>query len=190
MGSFDPMISAFTPTRYLGSRDNTSCVTNFDQLSFIEGISSNLFNEFNLSVLLSSLQGKARSLIGQIQTAALQSSPIGPIIDIINNTFQQSAAIQLDSAAVPNPFFGFNSSIPGYPNIDVGERLLRLVDGGENGEVDPLQPLLVHARGVDTILTIDSVCYLISMLYVSNTHYCCFFYSPLTAQKTSRRDSL
>ena len=33
---------------------------------------------------------------------------------------------------------------------------LRLVDGGEDGEVIPIQPLLVHARGVDTIIAIDA----------------------------------
>ncbi|KAK7690804.1 hypothetical protein QCA50_005904 [Cerrena zonata] len=138
MGSFDPTVSAFTPTRYLGSPNNSLCVTNFDQLSFVEAISSSLFNEFNTSV------------------AALESSSIGPIIDILNGTFHQPSFVQLDSAAVPNPFFGFNSNIPGYTNLDVGERFLKLVDGGENGEIDPLQPLLVQARGVDTIFTIDA----------------------------------
>jgi lysophospholipase len=31
------------------------------------------------------------------------------------------------------------------------------VDGGEDGEVIPLQPLLVKARGVDVIFAIDAV---------------------------------
>lgn len=41
--------------------------------------------------------------------------------------------------------------------IDSNQTLLAMVDGGEDGEVDPLQPLLVKARGVDVILAIDAV---------------------------------
>jgi len=33
-----------------------------------------------------------------------------------------------------------------------------MIDGGENGEVIPFQPLLVKARGLDVILAIDAVC--------------------------------
>jgi lysophospholipase len=32
-----------------------------------------------------------------------------------------------------------------------------MVDGGEDGEVIPLQPLLVKARGIDVIFAIDAV---------------------------------
>jgi lysophospholipase len=52
MGSWDPTLSAFTPTQYLGSRNNSVCVTGFDQASFIEATSSGLFEEFNTSVTL------------------------------------------------------------------------------------------------------------------------------------------
>lgn len=40
------------------------------------------------------------------------------------------------------------------------ESFVALVDGGSNGEVAPLQPLIVKARGVDTIFAIDSVSHL------------------------------
>ena len=49
-GSWDPTLAAFTPTRYLGSPSRTVCATGFDQISFIQGVSSNLFNQFNISV--------------------------------------------------------------------------------------------------------------------------------------------
>ena len=49
-GSFDPSLGAFTPTKFLGSPNGSVCATGFDQLSFIEGVSSNLFNGFNTSV--------------------------------------------------------------------------------------------------------------------------------------------
>ncbi len=54
MGSFDPMLGAFTPTKFLGSPNKSVCATGFDQVSFIEGVSSDLFNEFNVSVRLRS----------------------------------------------------------------------------------------------------------------------------------------
>lgn len=61
--------------------------------------------------------------------------------------------IRLDSAVIPNPFFGVSSAT--FPDSD--QRVLTLVDGGEDGETTPFQPLLVKARGVDTIIAIDAV---------------------------------
>jgi lysophospholipase len=55
MGSYDPMLSAFTPTKYLGTTNSTSCVTGYDQAAFVTGTSSELFNEFNVSVGLFSI---------------------------------------------------------------------------------------------------------------------------------------
>ena len=50
MGSYDPILSAFTPTQFLGTTNNTACVTGYDQTAFITGTSSALFNEYNSSV--------------------------------------------------------------------------------------------------------------------------------------------
>ena len=50
MGSFDPMLSAFVPTKYLGTTNNSICITNFDQSSLLAASSSEIFNEFNLTV--------------------------------------------------------------------------------------------------------------------------------------------
>ncbi|PSR77273.1 hypothetical protein PHLCEN_2v7966 [Hermanssonia centrifuga] len=131
-GSFDPMLSAFTPTKFLGSHNGT-CVSGFDQISFIEGISSNLFNSFNVT------------------PDSLALSSVGPIIAALNATFPQSN-LELDAGLVPNPFMGMAPKT----FIDSNQTLLAMVDGGEDGEVDPLQPLLVKARGVDVILAIDA----------------------------------
>ena len=54
VGSYDPTLAAFTPTKYLGSRNGT-CVTNYDQLGWIEGASSNRFNVYNTSVRFTNL---------------------------------------------------------------------------------------------------------------------------------------
>ncbi|KAI0074740.1 lysophospholipase [Panus rudis PR-1116 ss-1] len=127
-GSFDPMLNAFTPTEFLGSTSN-SCVTRFDQLSFVQGTSSNLFNEFNISA------------------AVLANSSIGPLIALLEEIIPQSG-VELDTAMIPDPF---------HPSSNPNETsFLRLVDGGEDGEVDPLQPLLVHARDVDVIFAVDA----------------------------------
>src|ERR1700722_9293575 len=50
MGTFDPTLSAFVPTKYLGSRNSSICVSGFDQASFIMATSSALFNDYNTSV--------------------------------------------------------------------------------------------------------------------------------------------
>lgn len=77
---------------------------------------------------------------------------VGPIITALENAFPQTG-FRLDSAEVPNPFFGVAPAT--FPDSD--QKLLTLVDGGEDGETDPLQPLLVKARKVDTIIAIDAV---------------------------------
>ncbi|RPD70196.1 lysophospholipase [Lentinus tigrinus ALCF2SS1-7] len=133
MGSFDPILGAFTPTKFLGSPGDSVCATGFDQLSFIEGVSSDLFNEFNTSA------------------EALAASSVGPIIAALEVLFPQPG-IRLDAAEIPNPFFGVSKAT--FPDSD--QELLALVDGGEDGEVTPLQPLLVKARDVDTIIAIDA----------------------------------
>ena len=61
--------------------------------------------------------------------------------------------IELDAGAVPNPFFGVAPST----FIDSNQTLLALVDAGSDGEVSPIQPMLVKARGIDTIFVIDAV---------------------------------
>ena len=54
---------------------------------------------------------------------------------------------------VPNPFFG----VAPRTYIDSNQTILALVDGGDDGQISPLQPFLVKARGVDVILAIDAV---------------------------------
>ena len=68
-------------------------------------------------------------------------------------TLYPQTDIRLDSAAVPNPFFGVAPDV--YPDAD--QTILTLVDGGMDGEVTPYQPLLVKARGVDTIFARSAI---------------------------------
>ncbi|KAH9952001.1 lysophospholipase [Amylocystis lapponica] len=132
-GSFDPMLGAFTPTEFLGSWNDSICTTGFDQLSFIQSCSSMIFNANNIT------------------STSIQNSSIGPILEILEDLIPESG-IELDTAAVPNPFFGLSPET----YIDSTEQYLSLVDGGEDGQVIPLQPLLVQARNVEVILAIDA----------------------------------
>ncbi|GJE87443.1 lysophospholipase [Phanerochaete sordida] len=131
-GSFDPMLSSFVPTLLLGSRNRT-CVSNFDQVSFVSASSSNLWNEFNVSA------------------AALAASSIGPVVAAINATFPQPG-LRLDTAAIPNPFQG----VAPKTFLDRNQTIISFVDGGEDGEVVPIQPMLVKSRGVDIVIAIDA----------------------------------
>ncbi|KAG8219070.1 putative lysophospholipase [Butyriboletus roseoflavus] len=131
MGSYDPMLSAFAPTKYLGTRNNSICITNYDQSALVAGTSSELFNEYNVTGTLESL--------------------FGPELSLLNSLLPESG-IELDAASWPNPFYGVAPETFSLSN----QTDLTLVDGGEDGEVIPLQPLLVKARDVDTILAIDA----------------------------------
>lgn len=93
------------------------------------------------------------SCLIRFQATALAQSSIGPLIGALQQAFNQSANIELDATLVPNPFFGVNKG--SFP--DANQKFLKLVDGGEDGQVLPLQPLLVKARNVDTIIGIDAV---------------------------------
>ncbi|KZS95656.1 lysophospholipase [Sistotremastrum niveocremeum HHB9708] len=135
-GSWDPSLASFAPTQFMGTTNTSVCVTGFDRASYVEGASSDLFNEFNATL-----------------TALLDSS-IGPLITIINSTFgpHQPLPISLDAAAVPNPFKGVNSGSFGASPQD----FLTLVDGGEDGQVIPIQPLLIPERGLDIVIAVDA----------------------------------
>ncbi|KAA1085372.1 hypothetical protein PGT21_004963 [Puccinia graminis f. sp. tritici] len=127
-GSYDPVLSAFVPTKHLGTRmysgkpmDPKRCALNFDNAGFLMGVSSNLFPAyrilsrafFNLTVPLSKYTPKS-----------------------IN-------------AIIPNPFLGLGTD----DFLQKTDEDLELVDGGF--EVTPYAPLLVGARRVEIIFAID-----------------------------------
>ena len=61
-GTFDPMLASFIPITLMGSHDGT-CVTGFEQAAYIAGVSSNLWNEFNITVRpTKSVRASSRSL--------------------------------------------------------------------------------------------------------------------------------
>ncbi|APA06840.1 hypothetical protein SS1G_04530 [Sclerotinia sclerotiorum 1980 UF-70] len=140
LGSWDPTTYAFAPLRYIGSNftagaipDGQQCVRGFDQVGYVMGTSSTLFNQFLLQANSTSLP----SFVTQAFTA---------ILDKVGFTNNDIAQYQ------PNPFYGYNNAT----NRNAQTTQLDLVDGGEDGQNIPLYPLIQPIREVDVIFAVDS----------------------------------
>lgn len=145
-GSWSPDVSAFTPTKYLGTTMKNGvptgeCTENYDNLGYILGTSSTLFNEACLSA----------------------PTPVNGSSDPF-----ESAAAFLDGvheistedlyAIYKNPFHEYTSSsatINSADNIPAQESL-SLVDGGESSQNNPLFPMLQPARNISAIIVNDN----------------------------------
>lgn len=143
MGSHDPTVFGFAPLQYLGTNysagspiDKTKCVTGFDSASFVMGTSSSLFNQGLL--LLNSSESS-----GAFQDA-LQS--------VLQSVLQSIGEDENDIADYPNPFYHYHNDT--NPNAE--SRQLTLVDGGEDNQNIPLNPLIQPSRMVDVIFAVDS----------------------------------
>ncbi|KAI9607152.1 hypothetical protein H4Q26_005666 [Puccinia striiformis f. sp. tritici PST-130] len=147
-GSYDPArLSAFIPTEFIGTSLNAGkpyvaspkarkidlkniCVRGYDQLSFIIGSSATLFN-------------------------AITGVPV-QYTSVMSMMARKLSGVSLDkslTARWPNPFMGV-SGPSGFDRSRSNELLI--VDGGENGENIPLNPLLTPARQIDVILAADA----------------------------------
>ncbi|KAK3896880.1 lysophospholipase catalytic domain-containing protein [Staphylotrichum tortipilum] len=141
MGSYDPGNPAFAPLRYVGSAfDNGTvvrgrqCVAGVDNVGFVVGTSSSLFNQ------------------GFLQLG--RSSPDVPdfFIRAINETLANLSEQNSDIARWPNPFFHYQPTT----NQNANSETLNLVDGGEDLQNIPFHPLLWSRRAVDVILAVES----------------------------------
>ncbi|KAJ9165418.1 Lysophospholipase [Coniochaeta hoffmannii] len=140
MGSYDVGNPAFAPLRYVGSdfRNGSvskegKCVQGVDNVGFVVGTSSSLFNQAFLQI------GKAQN----VPDFLLRS---------INATLARIGQENGDVASWPNPFYQYNPK----DNVNAQSTVLALVDGGENLQNIPLHPLTLSQRNVDVILAIDS----------------------------------
>jgi lysophospholipase len=146
-GSWDKDVSAFTPTKYLGTSmkggkpTSTKCTTNFDNLGLILGTSSNLFNQLCLSV----------------PAAENSSTNIEEDIAVILDAVHEVTTSDL-YGSYPNPFYEYISSTAtsnSHNNVSAQEKL-SLVDGGEALQNNPIFPLLQPARNVSVIIVNDN----------------------------------
>ncbi|KAI5809280.1 lysophospholipase [Pyronema omphalodes] len=139
-GSFDPTLYAFTRTEYIGTKMKNGrpikkdvCVRGFDNAGFIMGTSSSLFNQIILQLDRSGLTGTMRDFAEGLLTGISESED-----DIADYS--------------PNPFYGVHPHL----NPTAKTRTLTLVDGGEDLQNVPLQPLIQPARKVDVIFAFDN----------------------------------
>jgi len=143
LGSFDPTVFAFADLEYVGTNysggrpvDTDKCVFGFDNVGFMTGTSSTLFNEALIEVNGTNTTG----LIGTVLKTAIEG-----VLEAIGEK-------DIDIADYPNPFYGYNVG----ENRDAGTERLTLVDGGEDGQNIPLNPLIQPIRNVDVIFAVDS----------------------------------
>jgi lysophospholipase len=141
MGSYDPGNPAFAPLRYVGSAfangavaPGGQCIAGVDNVGFVVGTSSSLFNQAFLQL------GRA--------------SPDVPdfFIRILNDTLANVSEQNSDIASWPNPFFQYQPAT----NRNANSSTLDLVDGGEDLQNIPFHPLLWSLRAVDVIIGVDS----------------------------------
>ncbi|KAJ6140605.1 hypothetical protein N7470_010401 [Penicillium chermesinum] len=139
-GTWDPTIYGFAPLEYLGSPfedgklpSNGSCVRGFDNAGFIIGTSSTLFNQFLL----------------QLNTTSIPSA----VQDLVRKFLTKLSRADDDIAPYdPNPFYRYNEDTSPY----AAQTTLELVDGGEDGQNIPLQPVIQPNRHIDVVFAIDS----------------------------------
>ncbi|KAK3678616.1 Lysophospholipase 1 [Recurvomyces mirabilis] len=141
-GSWDPTVYGFIPMQYVGtnftagSPTTAQCVTGFDNVGFVMGTSSTLFNAG-----LTTINGT--NTTGLFNTA---------LQDGIEAVLGRIGKADDDIADYPNPFYGWHNATNPYA---VSEQLT-LVDGGEDNQNIPLHPLIQPYRHLDVIFAIDS----------------------------------
>ena len=139
-GSWDPTTYGFVPLEFLGSNfsggvlaHNDQCVRGFDNVGYVMGTSSSLFNQFLLNVNQSTIPQLAKTFVTYV-------------LDEFSDSNNDIAQYQ------PNPFYGYNPET----SVVSKELSLTLVDGGEDLENLPLHPLIQPFRHVDVIFAVDS----------------------------------
>ncbi|RDW77383.1 lysophospholipase-3 [Coleophoma cylindrospora] len=145
-GSWDSDVSAFTETQYLGTSmsggvPTGECTTNYDNLGYILGTSSSLFNEFCLAV-----PTPANSTTDLYTT-------IAQMLDYVH-----TVVFSDEYGTYANPFYNYESStqVPNSANNISAQTSLNLVDGGEALQNNPIWPFLQPSREVDVIIVNDN----------------------------------
>jgi len=139
-GSFDSGVNAFTQTKYLGTSlsngvpTKVTCETNYDNLGYILGTSSDIFNE--LCTTFPTIPGTSGTILANMTS-------------IINKT--HALTTRDEYAVYPNPFYNYAHS-----TLVSAQTTLTLADGGESGQNNPLFPLLQPSRNVSVIIVNDN----------------------------------
>lgn len=145
LGSWNPSIGAFTDVKYLGTNvsngvpvNEGQCIAGFDNTGFIMGTSADIFN-------LVSSQGGA--------TAAV----LRGVVDSFTKKFLNATGNYTDVGVYsPNPFADAETVNANYSTAIAKSDTLYLVDGGEDGQGIPFEPLLQKEREIDVIFAFDA----------------------------------
>lgn len=147
LASFDDSLAGAVPLKYIGSKfdggkipDDEKCIRGFDNIGYVMGTSSSLFNQILLRI---------KSDPSKYVPKDLPKFLVNTVVDVLTALGERS-----DDVADwrPNPFKGFNAA----KNKASGEDSLTLVDGGEDGQNVPFHPHTVRERKVDVVFGIDS----------------------------------
>ncbi|ODV86180.1 hypothetical protein CANARDRAFT_127785 [[Candida] arabinofermentans NRRL YB-2248] len=154
-GSWEPGMDYFVLVEVLGSPLRNGkpykgyCTSGYDDLGFITGVSSSLFN---------SVFHRIWEAISKTKKQTYES--MKTIMNVFGVTFSHDEEHGMnhekyvsDYAVIsPNPFFNFeNMTLESITNSTD----LYLVDGGENENI-PLEPFFHKTRQVDVVIAIDS----------------------------------
>jgi lysophospholipase len=158
-GSWAPGVNAFTPSAYLGSSlskgvsSTGTCTSGFDNLGFVLGTSSNVFND--LAAVYSSLSA-TMDTVCKASLGVTDSSGLGEAIAALETIFPsitEGLASVLDAlyALYPNPFYNLASA-----SEVSSQETLHMVDGGESGQTSPIFPHLIPSRNVSLVIVNDN----------------------------------
>lgn len=151
-GSWEPHLNSFVNVTYLGTKlqdgrpQGDNCVAGYDNLGFLTGVSSSLFNYIFVYLFQNLLETQLSTLVAIqniLKSFGLQSNSkswYGP---------QQHPDFALIS---PNPFF--EKSVKGTKEISKRDHIF-LTDGGGDGQNIPFHPFLQYARKVDVVFAFD-----------------------------------
>ncbi len=158
-GSWAPDINAFTLSQYLGSSlsngvpTESTCVNGFDNLGFVLGTSSNVFND--IAALYSSLSSTMTTLC-DASLGESGNTELGEAIVALEAIFPSIATgltdiLDLLYALYPNPFYNLTSAsqVSSLPT-------LHMVDGGESGQTSPIFPHLLPGRNISLVIVNDN----------------------------------
>ncbi|KAF2481690.1 lysophospholipase [Neohortaea acidophila] len=141
-GSWDQGVDAFAVTSYMGSKlsngkpvSQSSCVANYDNIGYVFGTSSDVFN---------------------IALGGVCFTPPTGSDNILEAFETLVAAVETPSeddlfALYENPFYNYKSS-----SLVSNLTQLTLSDGGEAGQNNPIWPFIQPARDVDVLIVNDN----------------------------------
>ncbi|EKD21438.1 uncharacterized protein L3040_006182 [Drepanopeziza brunnea f. sp. 'multigermtubi'] len=163
-GSWGKELSAFTPTKYLGTKmqggqPTGSCTTNFDNLGYVLGTSSSIFCAIYGLDPAQSKSSKPRRLSrsSKWSRSSILNSSLGKKVAALLGKVDLITPADL-SATYPNPFYKYTSAeaAPDSAKDISAQASLSLVDGGLSEQNNPIFPLLQPSRNVSVILVNDN----------------------------------